>query len=336
MFGRIGRLELPRFSSPLSHLGSLSHRGSARSSSVAASARDHVEARGPSQSSARSSSVAPASQLDGVPETSRAPSASSARPERHRGVAGRRGVTPRARWPPPASAHETSLLPRITVTSHDIKQSQDDACVVCLEELCIGTCATRMPCGHLFHQLCISSWLRKCNQCPVCRYELATDDEEYEQQRIQRKLRIRMADLQVKSVHEIIRLAEHLQVAISGCYEKRELTRRIAASPLVEIIEVLPDAANPNTKELLIVSKERLAQRLASYNQISSTPSNPAAVVNAHDLAGQIMAELRQTAARLDFQLDECPANSETNQPRSCFTSVGQSIMRNSAGTGGA
>jgi len=333
MFGRIGRLELPRFSSPLSHLGSLSHRGSARSSSVAAAARDHVEARGPSQSSARSSSVAPVSQLDGVPESSRAPSASSARPERHRGVAGR---PPRAKWPPPASAHETSLLPRITVTAHDIKQSQDDACVVCLEELCIGTCATRMPCGHLFHQPCISSWLRKCNQCPVCRYELATDDEEYEQQRIQRKLRIRMADLQVKSVHEIIRLAEHLKVVIVGCYEKRELIRRIAESSLVEIIEVPPDAANLNTKEHLIISKERLAQRLASYNQISSTPSNPAAVGNAHDLAGQIMAELRQTAARLDFQLDECAPNSDANQPRSCFTSVGQTIMRNSAITGGA
>ncbi|ORX57840.1 hypothetical protein BCR36DRAFT_344588 [Piromyces finnis] len=36
-----------------------------------------------------------------------------------------------------------------------------------------------MPCGHIFHESCIFQWLKDNNTCPVCRYELETDDEEY-------------------------------------------------------------------------------------------------------------------------------------------------------------
>jgi hypothetical protein len=36
-----------------------------------------------------------------------------------------------------------------------------------------------MPCGHIFHESCIFQWLKENNTCPVCRYELETDDEEY-------------------------------------------------------------------------------------------------------------------------------------------------------------
>jgi len=36
-----------------------------------------------------------------------------------------------------------------------------------------------MPCGHIYHESCIFQWLKDNNTCPVCRYELETDDEEY-------------------------------------------------------------------------------------------------------------------------------------------------------------
>jgi len=36
-----------------------------------------------------------------------------------------------------------------------------------------------MPCGHIFHESCIFQWLKDNNTCPVCRYELETEDEEY-------------------------------------------------------------------------------------------------------------------------------------------------------------
>jgi len=36
-----------------------------------------------------------------------------------------------------------------------------------------------MPCGHIYHESCIFQWLKDNNTCPVCRYELETDDEDF-------------------------------------------------------------------------------------------------------------------------------------------------------------
>ena len=37
-----------------------------------------------------------------------------------------------------------------------------------------------MPCEHMFHEVCVVTWLENRNSCPECRYELRTDDERYE------------------------------------------------------------------------------------------------------------------------------------------------------------
>lgn len=49
-----------------------------------------------------------------------------------------------------------------------------EACPVCLEGLSMGLEAMRMPCLHVYHEGCIVEWLRKCNLCPLCRYEMPT------------------------------------------------------------------------------------------------------------------------------------------------------------------
>ncbi|KAF6167311.1 hypothetical protein GIB67_043172 [Kingdonia uniflora] len=43
-------------------------------------------------------------------------------------------------------------------------------CSICIEKFKnSGNVAKQMPCGHLYHSTCISSWLSRYNTCPLCR-----------------------------------------------------------------------------------------------------------------------------------------------------------------------
>jgi len=47
----------------------------------------------------------------------------------------------------------------------------EDICPVCQEAMPIGSKAKAMPCGHLFHDECLISWVSKSNSCPMCRFD---------------------------------------------------------------------------------------------------------------------------------------------------------------------
>lgn len=104
--------------------------------------------------------------------------------------------------PPPASKEIVSSLTEIFITSDviatkgmlhkgvdeygeriDPEQVIID-CSVCREIFNSGDTALEMPCFHLFHKPCIVAWLESHNNCPTCRYELATDDPDYEARRL--------------------------------------------------------------------------------------------------------------------------------------------------------
>lgn len=83
------------------------------------------------------------------------------------------------RGAPPAAASFVDSLP-LTVISEEHQKSEGLACAICKDLLTIGTEVNRLPCLHLYHPSCILPWLSARNSCPLCRYELPTDDIDYE------------------------------------------------------------------------------------------------------------------------------------------------------------
>nr|KAF6358952.1 ring finger protein 165 [Pipistrellus kuhlii] len=37
-----------------------------------------------------------------------------------------------------------------------------------------GEDVRRLPCMHLFHQLCVDQWLAMSKKCPICRVDIET------------------------------------------------------------------------------------------------------------------------------------------------------------------
>ncbi|OEL17105.1 Cytochrome P450 714C3 [Dichanthelium oligosanthes] len=83
------------------------------------------------------------------------------------------------RGAPPAAISSVENLPSVVISvSNEIIGGV--TCPVCKDHMPIETIAKQLPCMHLYHSSCILPWLSSRNTCPVCRYELPTDDTEYE------------------------------------------------------------------------------------------------------------------------------------------------------------
>eukprot|EP00826_Nyctotherus_ovalis_P033742 TRINITY_DN2749_c0_g1_i1.p2 TRINITY_DN2749_c0_g1~~TRINITY_DN2749_c0_g1_i1.p2 ORF type:complete len:246 (-),score=68.33 TRINITY_DN2749_c0_g1_i1:167-904(-) len=89
--------------------------------------------------------------------------------------------------PPPASKTSVESLPTIEVTEDLLKDSELNECSICKEEFKRAEKVVRLPCKHLFHPDCIMPWLAQHNSCPTCRFELPTDDPDYERMKEWRK-----------------------------------------------------------------------------------------------------------------------------------------------------
>ncbi|XP_039278259.1 E3 ubiquitin-protein ligase RNF181 isoform X3 [Nilaparvata lugens] len=96
--------------------------------------------------------------------------------------------------PPPAAKEAVENLAERKCTDADEK------CAVCLKEYTVGDIVKILPCKHDFHPACILPWLEKTNSCPVCRYEMPTDDENYEQYR-KEKLRAKQREADIENLH---------------------------------------------------------------------------------------------------------------------------------------
>lgn len=84
---------------------------------------------------------------------------------------------------PPASKAAVESLPSIWIGQKDFELLL--MCAICKDPLSVGELAKQLPCRHSYHADCILPWLISRNSCPLCRYELPTDDPAYEEQRKQ-------------------------------------------------------------------------------------------------------------------------------------------------------
>ncbi|XP_044477638.1 E3 ubiquitin-protein ligase CIP8 [Mangifera indica] len=89
---------------------------------------------------------------------------------------------------PPASKAVIQNLPLVILTEEDV-ENKNAVCAVCKDDISVGEKAKQLPCTHRYHGDCITPWLGIRNTCPVCRYELPTDDPGYERRRTQRASR---------------------------------------------------------------------------------------------------------------------------------------------------
>lgn len=86
--------------------------------------------------------------------------------------------------PPPAAKNIVEKLPEIIIGKKEVSEKWD--CAVCKELFEMKETVLQLPCEHCYHQDCIRPWLSQHNTCPICRYELPVEDEEYETKRKER------------------------------------------------------------------------------------------------------------------------------------------------------
>lgn len=105
------------------------------------------------------------------------------------------------RGAPPAAISFVNNLPRVIVNDEHEKNG-GLACAICKDVLASGTEVNQLPCLHLYHPSCILPWLTARNSCPICRYELPTDDKDYEEQKQNINVEVRINEIQELQVSE--------------------------------------------------------------------------------------------------------------------------------------
>jgi len=79
---------------------------------------------------------------------------------------------------PPAARSAVESLRSAVVAAGE--EGEGEECSVCKDGVAAGQRVKRLPCSHRYHDECIMPWLQVSNSCPLCRFELPTDDPEYE------------------------------------------------------------------------------------------------------------------------------------------------------------
>lgn len=92
---------------------------------------------------------------------------------------------------PPASERAMNNLKKVDVTDDNINEFKEITCNICLDTFKVGNIIRILECKHEFHEDCIIRWLKSRNTCPVCRFELESNDPNYERQKNNHRTNLR-------------------------------------------------------------------------------------------------------------------------------------------------
>lgn len=151
---------------------------------------------------------------------------------------------------PPASTQTIKNLPTIVVSKRDLEDGCNKECSICFLDFNVNDKVSRLQCGHFFHTECVNEWLQKKCTCPICRWELETEDEIFEIDRIER---MKSRKIRVKD-HELDRLCiEGLQemAGTKGVKNRAKLIKTIKSLSNIDVI------THPKDKELKCKNKKQ-------------------------------------------------------------------------------
>ncbi len=69
----------------------------------------------------------------------------------------------------------SSIISKLPLASDEHLRAHDDRCSICWGQMLSSSEdgeARSTPCGHLFHEKCLGSWLRRRGTCPLCNANL--------------------------------------------------------------------------------------------------------------------------------------------------------------------
>ncbi|XP_062098140.1 E3 ubiquitin-protein ligase CIP8-like [Humulus lupulus] len=67
----------------------------------------------------------------------------------------------------PASEKAIERLEKVLI------KDEHASCSICVENVLVGSEATKLSCAHIYHEKCIVRWLQTSKFCPLCRFEIA-------------------------------------------------------------------------------------------------------------------------------------------------------------------
>jgi Ring finger domain len=175
---------------------------------------------------------------------------------------------------PPASVAVVNQLPIIVVRPEDLVEDVNRHCACCLEDIAVNAKVARLPCAHVFHTPCIRQWLlyHHCT-CPICRYELPTDDVAFERGRLQRrqlrKPRFSRHDLQRLTISQLKQLLyQHEQKRRQGnvSFPSRNANKVLAR--FVDKTELMDYIIECGAIDFVPDSTSRVAHRLSDLRRL--------------------------------------------------------------------